>query len=82
MRSVDSVGSCRSHRQKEVGVVPTYCRQCPLKFAMATAVDTANVENFLPAVVVLLKNVADSLVNIDDVVMAADDDGDGPPLAS
>ena len=81
MRSVDCAGSYRSCYEKGVGIVPTYCRQCLLKFAMATTVDTANVENFLHVVVVLLKNV-DSLVNIDDVVMAAEDDGDDPLLAN
>jgi hypothetical protein len=39
---------------------------------MDNAVDSANVEDFLPAVVVLLKNVADSLVESEDGI-ASDD---------
>ena len=49
---------------------------------MATTIDTSNVEYFLPAVVVLLKNVADSLVIVDDVLMSSEDDADDPPPAN
>jgi hypothetical protein len=63
-------------------VVPTSSQEWPLNFSMAMAVDTTNVENFLPVVVVLLKNIANSLVNVDDVLMVGEDDADGPPPAS
>jgi hypothetical protein len=39
---------------------------------MATTVDPANVEEFLPAVVVLLKNVADSMLDSEDAALASD----------
>jgi hypothetical protein len=45
---------------------------------MAVPIDAGNVEQFLPAVVVLLKNVADSLVDTDDVLVGSDNDS---PLA-
>jgi hypothetical protein len=41
---------------------------------MATGIDIADVQQFLPAVVVLLKNVADSMVDCEESVMASDDD--------
>ena len=41
---------------------------------MATAVDSANVEEFLPAVVVLLKNVADSMEESEEADIGGDSD--------
>jgi hypothetical protein len=49
---------------------------------MATGIDIADVQQFLPAVVVLLKNVADSMVDCEELVMASDDDDAARALLS